>query len=335
MKNLEDFVKPTQKELFNLLRKKYRGVAVVHLGSYILVPGQAPIMLIAHMDTVHEKPVRYICKSPDGNILMSPQGIGGDDRCGVYALVKVHEASSVKPWLLFTCDEEVGSIGADMFVEEYNKGKMPKDLDALKLLIEIDRKGKKDAVYYDCDNPKFKKYIRSKGFATAHGSFSDISLIAPAMGIAAVNLSSGYYNAHTPHEYINRKQIDAVIKSVIEIVADAAKPDFPKYKYIEKVYKPTMFTFESVHGLWNEDGSNVEKREKKSASHSSLPSYMIGMYNDLLELYTQNELEWCRKEFGDRVICQLYAKEFSSFSDGYDVREGKDNLLFDGRKEKQ
>ena len=31
-----------------------------------------------------------------GNILSSPQGIGGDDRCGVYALVKVHELSAVE-----------------------------------------------------------------------------------------------------------------------------------------------------------------------------------------------------------------------------------------------
>lgn len=71
---MEDFLKPTQKELFNLLRKKYSGRAFVRKGSYILIPGEAPIMLLAHLDTVHEKPVKHIYKSPDGNILMSPQG---------------------------------------------------------------------------------------------------------------------------------------------------------------------------------------------------------------------------------------------------------------------
>ena len=213
MKNLEDFIKPTQKELFNLIRKKYRGEAIVRMDSYILVPGEAPIMLLAHLDTVHKKPVKHICKSAKGNILMSPQGIGGDDRCGVYALVKSRQAAPIKPWLLFTCDEEIGGLGADTFVDDYVKGKMPKSLDELKLLVEIDRKGYNDAVYYNCDNPKFEEYITSKGFVTAEGSFSDISIVAPELGVAAVNLSSGYYNAHTLHEFKKYKGSDLDISS--------------------------------------------------------------------------------------------------------------------------
>ncbi|MBO6179870.1 MAG: hypothetical protein J6O04_11890 [Selenomonadaceae bacterium] len=43
----------------------------------------------------------------------------------------------------------------------------------------------------------FKNYITLKGYRTAFGSFSDISVIAPALDVAAVNLSSGYYYAHT------------------------------------------------------------------------------------------------------------------------------------------
>ena len=224
------------KELFNLLRKKYRGQAVVCLGSYILVPGEAPVMLLAHMDTVHEKPVKQICKTANGDILMSPQGIGGDDRCGVYALVKAYVTAPVKPWLLFTCDEEVGGLGAEKFASNYRKGRMPEGLDTMKLLVEIDRKGSKDAVYYGCSNLEFEAYITSKGFVTASGSFSDISIIAPEMGVAAVNLSSGYYNAHTLHEYINRRHVEVVIQSVIGIISDAAKPDFSKYEYIGRAW---------------------------------------------------------------------------------------------------
>ena len=346
MKNLEDFLKPTQNELFSLLRKKYRGKAVVHLGDYILVHGQAPVMLLAHMDTVHEKPVKHICKSPDGDILMSPQGIGGDDRCGVYALVKTYESALIKPWLLFTCDEEIGGLGAEKFVADYCNGKIPKGLDTMKFLVEIDRKGQKDAVYYSCDNPEFEKYITSKGFVTAYGSFSDISVIAPAMGIAAVNLSSGYYNAHTLHEYINRKQIDAVIQAVIEMIADATNPDFPKYEYIEKAYEPAMFTFRSGSGLWDEYGLSVWNTEKVSLSSkadipeetipSDLPSYMTEMYSDLLELYSQEELEYHRKEFGDQIICQLYNDEFGPFFNTEDVLNIEDDQCFDWhRKEKQ
>lgn len=233
MKTLEDFLKPTQKELFAALSSMYKGHTVICKSKYILVRGEAPIMLLAHLDTVHKSPVRQICKSQDGSILMSPQGIGGDDRCGVYALVTAYEKSKVKPWLLFTCDEETGGVGAYKFSDMHSKGKLPKELDNLKILVEIDRKGKNDAVYYDCDNSDFETYITSKGFKTEWGSFSDISVVAPELEVAAVNLSSGYYNAHTQHEYINKKQLNTIVRKVIEIVADAANPDFPKYEYVE------------------------------------------------------------------------------------------------------
>lgn len=247
--NLETFIKPSQKELFKMLRKKYKN-SIIKKDKYILVMGEAPVMLISHMDTVHTERVKHICKSPDGNILMSPQGIGGDDRCGIYALVKVYDSSPIKPWLLFTCDEEIGALGAEAFADDYVDAKLPKELDDLKLLVEVDRKGSKDAVYYNCDNKEFEEYITSKGFITDFGSFSDISVIAPELGVAAVNLSSGYYNAHTLHEYINREELEAVIKSIIEITADSTKLEFPKYKYIES-------TKVSIFGGFNKWGSDI------------------------------------------------------------------------------
>ena len=81
MKKIEEFLTPTQRELFRKLTVMYEN-AVVRKGSYILVPGKAPVMLVAHLDTVHREPVKTICRSDNGNILMSPQGIGGDDRRG-------------------------------------------------------------------------------------------------------------------------------------------------------------------------------------------------------------------------------------------------------------
>lgn len=232
MKILEDFLKPRQKELFAKLSEMYKDRATVCKGKYILVLGEAPIMLLAHLDTIHSDPVRQICKSQDGSILMSPQGIGGDDRCGVYTLVTVYEKSKVKPWLLFTCDEESSWAGTFKFRDRHSRKKLPEELDDLKLLVEIAFEGRNEAVYYDCENPEFEAYITSKGFRTVLGSFSDISVIAPELSVAAVNLSSGYYNAHTLHEYINRKQLNTVVRKVTEIVSDTINPDFPKYEYM-------------------------------------------------------------------------------------------------------
>ena len=225
---LEDFLRPTQKQLFKRLCKKFKGKTLISKGNFILVRGQAPVMLVAHLDTVHEQSVRDICLSTDKNILMSPQGIGGDDRCGCFALVKVYQCAQIKPWLLFCCEEEIGGLGAKKFCLAHKQKQLPNNLDTLKLIIEIDRRGFNDAVFYQCANLDFEKYITDKGFKTAQGSFSDISLIAPELGIAAVNLSCGYYNAHNLHEYIIRSELECTIEKVSEMVADAAKPDFPK-----------------------------------------------------------------------------------------------------------
>ena len=352
MRRLEEFLRPSQKGLFKMLCKQFTGKAYKCDKSFILVEGEAPIMLVAHLDTVHQEPVREICKSKGGNILMSPQGIGGDDRCGVYALVNAYEMSKKKPWLLFTCDEEIGCVGADTFCHMHQDNKLPLGVDSMKCLIEIDRRGNNDAVYYDCDNKDFEKYITSKGFKTAYGSCSDISSVAPELGVAAVNLSSGYYNAHTLHEYINRDELDDVLRRVIDIIADAAKDDFPYYEYVEKVYsyhgyEPGVYAkYYGYAGLqkW-EAASNAftKSTETKTTSVSSdgtvtmtvtvkddpdpwelteeeegwvcraLPTEYEELYDELLTLYTKDELEEERARYGDRVIYELYVEAFGPF----------------------
>ena len=290
---------------------------------FILVKGEVPVMLLAHLDTVHKEPVRDICKSKDRNILMSPQGIGGDDRCGVYALVNAYELSAQKPYLLFTCDEEIGGIGANFFCAVHQEGGVPKELDNLKCLIEIDRRGANDAVYYDCCNTDFEKYITSKGFKTAYGSFSDISVIAPELKTAAVNLSSGYYNAHTLSEYINRNEIDAVINKVVEIVSDVAKDDFPKYEYIEAVndfydsrwnyrYKTNNF---SRQGVVTKIFADNAPEPEKEIIPKKLPEEYEELYQSLVDEcgYDVEELEYLRECYGDRVIYELYIEEAGPF----------------------
>ena len=303
MKNLEDFLRPTQKRLFKRLAKKFKGKTLISKGNFILVHGQAPVMLVAHLDTVHEQPVKDICVSADGNILMSPQGIGGDDRCGVFALVKVYRLSKIKPWLLFCCDEEVGGLGAKKFCLAHQQLQLPREIDDLKFLVELDRKGSRDAVYYHCDNPDFEAYLSGKGFKTAQGSFSDISVIAPELGIAAVNLSCGYYAAHTLHEYINRSQLAAVIHKVVDIVADSSRDDFPKFDYRESLVPiPIVSHIRRYDNLSTLD----------DAPHN-LPANLRDIYKFLLDFYSASELESFRAEFGDQILWQIYNDEIAPY----------------------
>lgn len=322
MNQLEDFIMPTQKELFSSLCKMFGSKVVCQKGDFILIPGEAPIMLVAHLDTVHKERVQHICETRNGNILMSPQGIGGDDRCGVYALVMTYKLARVKPWLLFTCDEEIGGVGASAFCDQFRKGKLPSGLKTLKCLVEIDRKGKNDAVYYACANDEFEAYITSKGFKTDFGSFSDISEIAPQLGVAAVNLSSGYYNAHTQHEYINRKQLNTTVKKVVEIVEDSAKSDFPTYEYFEKVsgFKKRHYGGYFDHtdcdypkkGIYSSGGKILTRNGEdfEEPDLGGIPVDIKDAYIELLDFYSICELEALRAEFGDSWILRLYESEF-------------------------
>ena len=210
------------------------GYDVVYADGYLFAKGNVPVMMCAHMDTVHKEPVRDIYMSDNGYV-WSPQGIGGDDRCGIYtALMSIRDG--IKPYILFTEDEEIGCVGAGYFSDDVHNGIInAKDID-INFIIEVDRKGANDSVYYDCDNPEFEKFIDTYGFKTAYGSCSDISYVAPALGVAAVNLSSGYYNAHTTDEYIVLDELYNIIERVNTIIKDAADGKTARYEYIENQY---------------------------------------------------------------------------------------------------
>ena len=305
MIHLEDFLRPTQKQLFKRLTKKFKGKILISKGNFILVHGQAPVMLVAHLDTVHDKPVRDICLSADRNILMSPQGIGGDDRCGVFALCKVYHDTKIKPWLLFCCDEEVGGLGANAFCQAHKLHQLPNEFDNLKFIIELDRKGKNDAVFYLCDNPDFEAYITSKGFKTAQGSFSDISLIAPELGTAAVNLSCGYHHAHTLHEHINRAELNSTIDKVTDIIGNTSK--LPRFEYVEKIQCSSVSP--KIHRY---DKFQLFRNEKDNLPRS-IPADLRNIYEFLLDIYSFDELETFRAELGDQILWQIYYDEIAPF----------------------
>ena len=292
MNKLEDFLRPTQEQLFWQLCKRFKGQTLISRGNFVLVKGVAPVMLVAHLDTVHEQPVREICAADNGNILSSSQGIGGDDRCGCYALVKVHKQSAVKPWLLFTCEEEIGGIGAQAFCDCHARGLLPAELDALKFIVEIDRRGSNDAVFYDCYNPEYEEYVTSKGFKTAFGSFSDISVIAPVLNVAAVNLSAGYYNAHRLNEYIVRSELERTIQKVVEIVTDSTRANFPRYEYDTGDYYSDDYLYET------------------DEVPADLPEEYQEIYEALLDIYTTEQLNQVRIQYGNHILWQLYCDEF-------------------------
>lgn len=205
VKEIERFGKiccKTQMEVKQYVRSVLasNGYKVMVGDGYVYAKGELPYLVTAHMDTVHKTQCsRYSVHNYKGNMrIQSPVGIGGDDRCGVYMIVRMI-LDGYKPSVLFCEDEEIGSIGAGKFCQT----KYADDLTELNYLIELDRANSNDAVFYDCDNPEFTKFILDNtGYEEAIGSWSDIVELSDESGIASVNLSCGYYKAHTVKEYV-------------------------------------------------------------------------------------------------------------------------------------
>lgn len=131
----------------------------------------------------------------------------------------------MRPTIILCQDEEAGCLGALELVKTIPV--CPVDL---KYLIELDRAGYDDCVFYDCANKEFIKYVESCGFTYDVGSFSDISILAPAWGIAAVNLSIGYDNEHSYGEILH---VDWMYKTIGKVVALMLSDNkAPKFEYI-------------------------------------------------------------------------------------------------------
>src|SRR5574344_749334 len=95
-----------KKYLSENLPKKFGNDNVTVTDDYIFCKGEIPIMFVCHMDTVHKQIVKdlYVTYSIDNKDLIylsSPQGIGGDDRCGVYAAIYLINNCDKKPYFLF------------------------------------------------------------------------------------------------------------------------------------------------------------------------------------------------------------------------------------------
>lgn len=251
----------------NALRKQ--GYNDIKYGNeYIYAKGEVPILLVAHVDTVFNYGERLILHDSRHNIIWSPDGLGADDRAGIAAIIEILNRG-LKPHVVITNGEENGATGAR---EAANEIDFPK----LKFAISLDRKGSKDAVYYGCANKEFKEYIESFGFKTGIGTFSDISIICPTIGIAGVNLSIGYYLEHTYSEFLMVEVWHNTINRVCSILQDENSKYYEYISDFGKTRLPHIDWFSHSNSDYAEYGSCRTKTRSQSGEN--------GIYIDPVDL---------------------------------------------------
>ena len=319
MNEFIDICKKSQMTLKLFLKKRLSDYYdnVVSENGFLYAKGDVPILLTAHMDTVHKENVQKVVVNDD--IITSPQGIGGDDRCGVYIILKILE-KGYRPSILFCEDEEVGGIGSNKFI----KTKYMKELCDLKFFVELDRANANDAVFYDCGNEEFQQFIESTtGYKTAFGSFSDISHLSPVTDVASVNLSCGYYKAHTTGEYVVFSEMENTIEIVEKLCglnyADVKKYDYQKVSYNyygygnyynrylrddDITYLIIYQEYDSDNDRWDEKYSTVTGRSFRECLGIFFLDHKNICFEDVLdyyEIYGGNRMTRLTKEMRDIV----------------------------------
>lgn len=154
-----------------------------------------------------------------------PRVLGGDDKCGIFIALKVAEMLPDIPLkILFTVQEETGCIGINHFVK--NNEEFFEDV---KYSLTIDRRDKDNLLWSQlgtrsCDDNFAAKLSREgvkEGIPVRlmDGSVADVIYIRDHVP-NSVNMSAGYYSAHSKDEYIIPSDVDRIVGWVRNILVN-------------------------------------------------------------------------------------------------------------------
>lgn len=223
MRTITECLKASPLELFN-------GADITDGKNYAYFGGKGKILLQAHVDTI------FPCKNLKVmNNIISGNGLGADDRAGVYACMLLREKYPDTPVLL-TNGEETGGTGMSIATVEL----WPEEFQFVNLAIAIDRQGSGGYVTYNHLPKKAKKYVESFGFHEQVGSFSDIQIFTDYYEIPSVNVCCGYYNQHTLKE---RLVLDELCLTISRLETILRNPIQKRHKP-EKIDKWAKYDWE-------------------------------------------------------------------------------------------
>lgn len=291
------------------------------VGEGMYFAGDVPVLLVAHMDTVHmrQPTLDSIYYDTDKEVMWSPDGIGADCRAGVFNILST-VAKGYRPHIMLTWEEERGGIGATKLCERWGEKSFTADallvqeyMTEVNFAIQYDRHGYSEAVYYYLDNKPFENYISSFGYNTRIGSYTDICEISPAFGFASVNVAAGYVDEHTKQELLLVDEMMRTQDKVINILEDQIKnPTF--YEYKERSYH-SKYAYGAYN--WEEDDYIDWDKESDYSKAARGKDNIVGEYfEDDFHFETANDLshdEACYTCATDLVEGQNWSPAFDEY----------------------
>jgi tripeptide aminopeptidase len=185
-------------------------------------------------------------------------GLGADDKNGIFVALNMIEKFREEVSFIFTVCEEIG-------------GRLQELTPLLNLTPEIapyalifDRKGNGDIIgssnNYCCEDLEVAIEVigREHGYTPNRGIFSDADELSK--WIPCVNLSVGYYNAHTSEEYTKPSELWNAMRLAETLIINLPKKGAP-YELPEKVqYAQTWDNWDDGHYGWDAQGYPIELR---------------------------------------------------------------------------
>jgi hypothetical protein len=240
-------------------------------GNIFQISNKAPL-LSAHMDTVQDFYDTQLTKfiKIRGDILSGYGVIGGDDKCGIYLILRMLTCSDVKINFLFSVEEETGAGGATDFVRLQEPF-----LNNILYGIILDRCGNNDIICTDNEYGiyEFEKVLleigKLYGYKKGRGTFSDANVLSKYFSCA--NLSVGYYNAHSKNEFVNLSDLSNAEKFVHSIIKNInynfEKPEkfnyYDRYTYYNDCYYSEYYDEYDEYDEYNEDSCIFCKKKTK------------------------------------------------------------------------
>ena len=170
------------------------------------------------------------------------ENLGADDKNGVFICLEcLKKYDAVK--VVFFREEETGCRGSSEAVMSF--------FDDVRFVIQPDRKGDSDLVtsigYAGLCSEKFMEAIEPEkwGYMEENGLMTDIlTLKENGLGVSCINVSCGYYNAHTDEEITVKKDLTKSLMFIEHIIEDCTDvyshvqddPYFSPYEFEDEVY---------------------------------------------------------------------------------------------------
>ena len=239
-----------EKLMFIYLTDKIQELGLIYktdsIGNIHVTKGESKTYpcVVAHMDTVHSFVTPYtIYSNKEKNKLFAKSnksltGIGGDDKCGIFACLYLLEILPIIKVVFFS-KEESGCQGAKNIDTAF--------FNDCRYLIELDRNGSKDFIDTKLNQKTISHEFSSEvgilkkkyKFKSAEGTITDVvRLWLDGIGISCVNISAGYYDPHSIKEWINTQDLWHSIKFTEKII-QTLKPKI--YKSIKKQITTTSY----------------------------------------------------------------------------------------------